>query len=174
MFFAGFAANSRMTVHAQEEGEQLKTPLTFLEGKGLFWSAEDLKKMVVSGKGPLMAATPIYRVNLWKREYYDPPKMTRISKMESRWDDGEMHEDKTQIYIVISGTGSIVLGGHAEKQHSSSPGQFNGGPIVGGTSYKVKAGDWALIPPRTWHQAQPDPGGLVYALVHIHTQTNIP
>jgi mannose-6-phosphate isomerase-like protein (cupin superfamily) len=87
-----------------------------------------------------MAATPIYRLNLWQREYYDTPKITTASKTMSHWDDAEMHEDKTQVYIIISGTGTVILGGQAEKEQAVN-GQHSGGPIRGGTVYKVKAGD---------------------------------
>lgn len=169
-YFAGYEMNSNLSLKAQET---VKPSLTLLEGKGMYWSGDDLKKFVEPGKGTLIAATPIYRLNMWMREYYPEPKMTRVSKMMSHWDDAEMHEDKTQVYIIISGTGTVVLGGQAEKEQSNE-GQHSGGPIKGGTAYKVKAGDWLLIPPKVWHQAQPDPGGLVYGMVHMQTATRMP
>ena len=38
---------------------------------------------------------------------------------------------------------------------------------TGGTAYKVKVGDMILIPAKTWHLTQPDPGGLTYFLVNL-------
>ena len=93
--------------------------------------------------------------------------------MMSHYGDGEMHEDHTQLYMILDGTGTVVVGGKATKERSSTPGQHGGGPVEGGTAYKVKPGDWILIPPYAWHQALPDPGGLRYGMVDIYTRTNM-
>jgi mannose-6-phosphate isomerase-like protein (cupin superfamily) len=140
-------------------------------------SNEELKKSYPNLNELTMAtvaATPAYRVSTVARPYYEPARMTPISKMSSHWDDGEMHEDMTQIYVILEGTGVIIVGGKAVHEASSRPGEHGGGPIEGGTSYKVKPGDWVVIPPLTWHQAQPDRGGLSYAMVHMSTRTNVP
>ena len=42
---------------------------------------------------------------------HDPPKMMAASKTTSHWDDGEMHEDNTQLYIIMEGTGAVTVGG---------------------------------------------------------------
>jgi len=42
-----------------------------------------------------------------------------------------------------------------------------GQAIVGGTPYRVKTGDMLLIPRNTWHNAFPDPDGLMYELVNL-------
>jgi mannose-6-phosphate isomerase-like protein (cupin superfamily) len=175
-YLTGYANTPRaLLAFVQTQPAQTQKALpTLLEGKAQFWSSDDMKKLVVPSKGTLMAATPIYRLNMWEREYFDPPKAMTVSKQLQHWDDGEMHEDKTQLYVVVSGTGTILLGGYAEQDRVGTPGQHNGGPIIGGTPYKVKPGDWILIPPRTWHQVQPDRGGLVYGMVHIQTMTNVP
>ena len=51
----------------------------------------------------------------------------------------------------------------------------SGGPLTGATNYRVKPGDFAVIPPYTWHQALPDPGQtLTYSMCHIETRNLIP
>jgi mannose-6-phosphate isomerase-like protein (cupin superfamily) len=119
---------------------------------------------------------PVYRFSVLSKPYYDPPK-TFASGEVSHWEGPEMHEDKTQIYIIIGGTGKMALGGQprshvrnsAEGQHSSW------GPLEGATSYDFKPGDWIVIPPMTWHQALPDPGQtIVYGMVHIETRSTRP
>ncbi len=39
---------------------------------------------------------------------------------------------------------------------------------MGGQTYKVKAGDWLLIPPDAPHQPKPDPGGFSYMIMKIN------
>jgi mannose-6-phosphate isomerase-like protein (cupin superfamily) len=93
----------------------------------------------------------------------------------SHWDDAEMHEDKTQIYIMVAGTGTLALGGTAQNIRDTPEGQHSGQPLVGATLQKVKPGDWIVIPPMTWHQTQPDPGQtFVYGMCHIETRNTRP
>jgi hypothetical protein len=82
-----------------------------------------------------------YRFSVMTRPYYDPPQTGRVSQMPLHWDDGEMHENKTQIYIMVSGTGSIALGGEPEKRRAAPDGQHSGGPLKGATIQRVNPGE---------------------------------
>ena len=112
-----------------------------------------------------LAWTPEYRLSIVKRPYAEPATAP-----------SEMHEDKTQIYTIIGGTGTQVLGGKPAKDNASAEGQHSStGPLEGGVSYRVKPGDVILIPPMTWHQTLPDAGQtIVYTMVHIETRTRLP
>ena len=138
-------------------------------GKGYYWSVDEVKKtFAVQTKNVGMghfAWTPEYRLSIVQRPYATPDKAS-----------SEMHEDKTQIYFILSGTGTQILGGTPEKDNITPEGQHNSfGPLKGGVSYKIKPGDMILIPPLTWHQTMPDPGQtVVYQMVHIETRTRIP
>ena len=48
------------------------------------------------------------------------------------------------------------------------PGEYRGQPVVGAQTYKVKPGDWLLIPPDTPHQPKPDAGGFSYMIMKIN------
>ena len=48
---------------------------------------------------------------------------------------GELHDDKTQIYIILAGAGTIQLGGKPDVDNSAGPGEHRGGPLVGTTSH---------------------------------------
>jgi len=48
------------------------------------------------------------------------------------------------------------------------PCEYRGQPIEGGQTFKVKAGDWLLIPPDTPHQPKPDPAGFSYRIMKIN------
>jgi len=137
-------------------------------GEGMFWSNEDMKKAFGPSKEVTMgnfAWTPIYRLSVVQRPARDPAVA-----------ESEMHEDKTQIYVIISGTGTQLLGGTPAKDNVSPEGQHGSvGPLRGAKSYRIKPGDLVLIPPMTWHQTLPDAGQtLTYQMIHIETRNRMP
>jgi mannose-6-phosphate isomerase-like protein (cupin superfamily) len=149
-----------------------RTPLppgaAAVEGAGMFWSNEDMNNAFGPAKEVTMgnfAWTPIYRLSLVQRPYREPAVA-----------ESEMHEDKTQIYVIISGMGTQLLGGTPAKDNVAPEGQHNSiGPLRGAKSYKLKPGDLVLIPPMTWHQTLPDAGQtLTYQMIHIETRTRMP
>lgn len=177
-FLGGYATSSLTKVSAQTQPTTDQPLHPVVQGQGLYFSSEDVKKISQGlpkdrGAGTTLAGTPQYRLSILVRQYFDPPKMTNTSQIMSHWGDGEMHEDHTQLYMILDGTGTLVVGGKAAREKVSTPGQHSGGPVEGGTEYKVKPGDWILIPPHAWHQALPDPGGLRYGMVDIYTRTNL-
>lgn len=52
--------------------------------------------------------------------------------------------------------------------HFDIPREYRGQPIEGGQTFKVKPGDWLLIPPDTPHQPKPDPSGFSYMIMKIN------
>ena len=172
---SGAAAQSAAPAPAWANYPGGTVPPPQVNGKWMYWAAADLKARAAKAVGSsTLTWSPQYRLTLMKRDYMDPPQMTRVSKTLSHWGDGEMHEDMTQIYFMIDGTGAVALGGDAETKNQNWMGQWNGGPLKGTTLQKVKPGDVVVIPPRTWHQAQPDPGGFTYAMCHVETRNLIP
>jgi mannose-6-phosphate isomerase-like protein (cupin superfamily) len=183
-FGIGYSASSIHKVSAQTSGASmiagdpsranwLKLHHEIVEGQGLYISGDEMKN-VFGGRADrldmaTMTAMPAYRLNVVVRPYIDPAKLATAQKVS------EYHEDKTQIYVILSGTGTQVLGGKPAVDLPEPTGDHEGGSIEGGKSYKVKPGDWVIIPPRTWHQTIPDtPAGVTYGMVHIETRTNIP
>ncbi len=108
---------------------------------------------------------PPYRITIQRRQ---PPR-------EGAPINGELHDDKTQIYIVIGGSGTVQLGGKPDVDNSAGPGEHRGGPLVGTTSHHVKEGDVVSIPPLTWHASYADPGQtMTYLMVHVENRQTIP
>jgi mannose-6-phosphate isomerase-like protein (cupin superfamily) len=138
-------------------------------GKGVIWTAEQLRSKYVTapnapGSDHLQWAPP-YRLTIQRRQA--PPPGGVIN--------GELHDDKTQIYIVIGGSGTVQLGGKPDVDNSAGPGEHRGGPLVGTTSHHVKEGDVVSIPPQTWHASAGDPGQpLTYLMVHVENRQTIP
>jgi mannose-6-phosphate isomerase-like protein (cupin superfamily) len=159
------------TIVAQGRGGQ--TFPQVVEGKGMHWSIDDLMKAHLASSLPL-PRTPIYRMNINRRLHHDKPQPSDQLKIMSLYDDAEWHANLTQLYVVVGGSGTILLGGEVEKYTDTSAGERRGQPVKGATAYKVKAGDLVLIPPTTWHQSQPDPGGMTYVNVTMATRTTPP
>ena len=188
-FVAGLAVSPHLRVSAQE-GASASAP-TAIDGKGLFFSSEDLKKrfpmadktgkfsndpdQATAKTNNQLAWEPTYRFTYQRRQYFDPAQKNDVSGEMLNWAGSEMHENKTQIYAIHQGTGAVVLGGKPGKDHVGADGQHSGGSLQGGTTYKVKAGDFIVIPPRTWHQVQPDRGQTIaYGMCHIETRRMMP
>jgi mannose-6-phosphate isomerase-like protein (cupin superfamily) len=138
-------------------------------GKGVIWTGEELRRKYVTdpkapGSDHLQWAPP-YRITIQRRQAPQPGGII----------NGELHDDKTQIYIVIGGSGTVQLGGKPDVDNSAGPGEHRGGPLVGTTSYHVKEGDVVSIPPLTWHASAGDPGQpLTYLMVHVENRQTIP
>jgi mannose-6-phosphate isomerase-like protein (cupin superfamily) len=127
-----------------------------VEGKGLYWSIDDVKKALRAGGAVPLPRTDTYFVTVQNRVQEKPLP-------------SEVHSNRDQFYVVLDGSGTIVVGGDVPKNTQISPTDRRGldQSIVGGTPYRVKPGDMLLIPKNTWHSAHPDPGGLRYVLVNL-------
>ena len=192
-FLAGYMVNPRAGVVAQSQATQANatTPgppgSRAVNGKGLYYSIDEIKRRFppADGHGDFppgdpgttnhLAWAPQYRLTLMRRQYFDPPRKDPNTGEMEHYVGSEMHENKTQIDVLVSGTGQVALGGSPAIERQSPDGQHAGGPLTGASYYRVKAGDLVVIPPYTWHQAQPDPGQtLTYGMCHIETRNQIP
>ena len=147
-------------------------PLAPNQGETVYWSIDDLRQAhtelaarVANGQ-PVgsprslveLPITPTHAFNFLHRYPRNQPPRA------------EQHEGVTDFYIIVAGSGTLVVGGEIEgrKAVPNRPGEYRGQPINGGRNYRVKAGDMISIPPNTPHLSQPDPGGLTYMLVKIN------
>jgi mannose-6-phosphate isomerase-like protein (cupin superfamily) len=138
-------------------------------GKGVIWTREELRqKYITDPKAPgsdhLLWAPP-YRITIQRRQ---APQNGGVI-------NSELHDDKTQIYMIIGGSGTVLLGGKPDVDNSAGPGEHRGSPLVGAASYHVKEGDVIAIPPQTWHASAGDPGQpMTYLMVHVEDRQTIP
>lgn len=146
-----------LSASAQSAPSQSTTSLEVVEGKGLYWSIDDMKKALGAGTPVPLPRTSTYSVTVQNR--------TREKPLPS-----EVHANRAQFYVVLDGSGIIVVGGNPPSSTQFSPTDRRGHlgeSLVGGMAHRVKPGDMLLIPKNTWHSAQPDPGGLRYVLVNL-------
>ncbi len=158
-----------------------------------FWSADDLFKAHTDlaakaakamkeagtgssqsfGGGPVHISTRNFSIFQLYRLHREQPVQS-LTKVSSVWDDAEQHAGAYDFYVITGGTGEMIVGGKiANRQNLTDkdgviPGEYRGQPIIGGQSYKVKAGDCLLIPPDTPHQPKPDAGGFSYVIMKIN------
>lgn len=138
-------------------------------GKGEIWSTEEQLQTLELDRPVAMTIvtwTPDYRIAVLRR--MRSGDQARIAS--------EMHEDKTQIYFILSGSGTQTLGGEPSTLIGESDGNHSGeGPLIGGESHRIKAGDVVVIPPLTWHQTIPDEGQAIhYQMVDVRSPTRMP
>ena len=125
------------------------------------------------GGGPVHVQTRNFSMFMLYRMFRDKP-VPSLTKVNSVLDDAEQHAGAYDFYIFTGGTGEMIVGGkiaNRQNLHDKDgliPGEYRGQPIVGGQTFKVKTGDWLLIPPDTPHQPKPDSGGFSYFIMKIN------
>ncbi|HEV2387898.1 MAG TPA: hypothetical protein VGS20_11650 [Candidatus Acidoferrales bacterium] len=160
----------------------------------MYWSIDTLRKIHAEriaigprsqgevGRGQ---ATPFrgerfrtHSIGFNTRFYWDLPRPSNLTGTVSHYDDAEQHEGVSDFYVIIGGSGKILVDGViANRQYRRAsgpdslllPGEFVGQPVENATVYTVKPGDWLNIPPNTPHWQQPDPNaGMSYLLLKIN------
>ena len=125
------------------------------------------------GGGPVHVQTRNFSMFMLYRMHRDQP-VPSLTKVNSVLDDAEQHAGAYAFYVFTGGTGEMIVGGKiANRQNLMDksgpvPGEYRGQPVVGAQTFKVKAGDWLLIPPDTPHQPKPDAGGFSYFIMKIN------
>jgi hypothetical protein len=125
------------------------------------------------GGGPVHVQTRNFSMFMLYRMHRDQPVLS-LTKVNSVLDDAEQHAGAYDFYVFTGGTGEMIVGGQiANRQNLMDksgpvPGEYRGQPVVGAQTFKVKAGDWLLIPPDTPHQPKPDAGGFSYFIMKIN------
>jgi mannose-6-phosphate isomerase-like protein (cupin superfamily) len=77
----------------------------------------------------------------------------------------EVHARDTDIFIVIGGRATIVLGGELVDGKETSPGEQRGSAIKGGTDYLLEKGVVLTVPRGTPHWVRETAPGFEYYVV---------
>lgn len=83
--------------------------------------------------------------------------------------EAEVHDTQVDVITVLSGEGTLVVGGTTVDGHSTGPGETRGKSITGGTSHKMAAGDVFHIPAKVPHQMLV-PKSLVIQVVKVESK----
>jgi mannose-6-phosphate isomerase-like protein (cupin superfamily) len=70
----------------------------------------------------------------------------------------ELHETEADVMVVVTGTGTLVVGGTMPGSKTTAPGEVRAPKVEGGVRQNVGPGDILHIPPKTPHQVLLEPG----------------
>lgn len=97
-------------------------------------------------------------------------RQTRVAVFhdEKRVDDlHEVHDGSDDIYYVLSGEATLMLGGSLIDPNEISPGEWRAKTATGGTIYKIRKGDVVFVPRGTPHQRTATGKGFSMILIKI-------
>jgi mannose-6-phosphate isomerase-like protein (cupin superfamily) len=127
-----------------------------------YWSAADLKGLAKT-LAPKMNAQKVATERL-----ADFGNHYILGAHREGSGEAEFHETEADVFVVQSGTATLVVGGHLQNGKTTAPGEMRAPSIDGGSRQKLSAGDVAHIPPKTAHQVLLDSGGqFTYFVVKI-------
>jgi mannose-6-phosphate isomerase-like protein (cupin superfamily) len=64
----------------------------------------------------------------------------------------ELHDASDDVYYVLEGSATLILGGTLEAPKEIEPGEWRSARILDGRTYEIKKGDLVVVPRGTPHQ----------------------
>jgi len=147
-----------------------------------------LKNLILFAALPLMAADPAGFASWTSADIQARAKAAKLDEHKAGADrvanwgnhallivrregdgEAEVHEKQVDVITVVSGEGTLVVGGTAVETHSTGPGELRGKSITGGTNHKMSAGDVFHIPANIPHQMLV-PKSLVIQVVKVDSK----
>jgi mannose-6-phosphate isomerase-like protein (cupin superfamily) len=135
-------------------GLLLLLPLVGAEPAGYkYWSASDLKALSKT-LAPKLNAHKVASDNLGD---FGVDHVLVVHREGSG--EAELHETEADVIMVISGEGTMLVGGTMPGSKTTTKGEVRGPSIDGGTvRQKMAPGDIMHIQPKTAHQVLLEPG----------------
>lgn len=133
-------------------GLLLLLPLAGAEPAGYkYWSASELKGMSKTLSNKADAKTSSENLGNWGVDH-------ALMVHRDGTGSAELHEHDSDLIVVVSGAGTLVVGGTMPGSKTTAPGEVRGPSIDGGEKQKIGPGDILHIPPKTPHQVMLEPG----------------
>ncbi len=83
----------------------------------------------------------------------------------------ELHEKMADLFVVIDGEATLVVGGEMVDRKTVSAGEIRGTAITGGERHRLAPGDTLHIPPGVPHQLLIEPGHqFTYFVVKVEAR----
>jgi quercetin dioxygenase-like cupin family protein len=79
----------------------------------------------------------------------------------------ELHVNDADIFYIVEGEGTIIIGGTVVGQKELRPGEMTGSDIKAGQTYRLKKGDVMVIPAGVPHWMKEVPAQLNYFVVKV-------
>jgi quercetin dioxygenase-like cupin family protein len=81
--------------------------------------------------------------------------------------EAELHATEGDIFYVVEGTATFLVGGTITGAHETAPGETRGPSLEGGTPYELKVGDVITIPAGVPHWFKSTQGKFRYLVVKV-------
>ena len=82
----------------------------------------------------------------------------------------ELHDASDDVYYVLEGTATLILGGKLEDPKETDPGEWRSPRIVDGKTFEIKKGDLIVVPRGTPHQRSTANKDFTMILIKIYAE----
>jgi len=82
----------------------------------------------------------------------------------------ELHDASDDVYYVLDGSATLVLGGKLEAPKETDPGEWRSPRIVDGKTFEIKKGDLVVVPRGTPHQRSTANQDFTMILIKIYQE----
>jgi mannose-6-phosphate isomerase-like protein (cupin superfamily) len=96
------------------------------------------------------------------------PQHSTMLAFRSRSGGGELHRSFADLFYILDGHATLMVGGELLSPETTAPGEIRGAGVKGGTSQELRAGDVVHIPACKAHQMLVSEGeSVTYFVVKI-------
>jgi mannose-6-phosphate isomerase-like protein (cupin superfamily) len=82
----------------------------------------------------------------------------------------ELHDASDDVYYVLEGGATLVLGGRLDSPKEVEPGEWRSPRIIDGKTYEIKKGDLVVVPRGTPHQRSTANKEFTMILIKIYAE----
>ena len=117
-------------------------------------------------EGPGILGTPFAVLNAFPRADHRRHDVQIIHR--AGYTQPEIHETKWDVYVILDGSGTVLLGGERVNWMEGLPREEQRPELSGAQEFLVTKGDVLHVPARSWHQVKvPDGESITYALINV-------
>jgi mannose-6-phosphate isomerase-like protein (cupin superfamily) len=134
------------------------------EAARLFASADQVQAMIARAKAERKPDQPNFSQPIVALAPYSANLEYRVGGLNA---PASTHDRDAELFYVVQGSGTVVTGGTLQNERRTNPQNASGSGIEGGTSRKISAGDFVLVPEKTPHWFTQIDGALVLMSMHL-------
>ena len=82
----------------------------------------------------------------------------------------ELHDASDDVYYVVEGSATLVLGGKLDAPKETEPGEWRSPSIIDGKTYEITKGDLIVVPRGTPHQRSTANKDFTMILIKIYAE----
>ena len=137
----------------------------------IHWNADSFAEFkdgleVQLREGPGILGTPFAVTNAFPRADHRRHDVQIIHR--AGYTQPEIHETKWDIYVILDGLGTVLLGGERMNWVDGLSREEQRPELSGAKEFRITKGDILHVPARSWHQVKvPDGASITYALVNV-------